>query len=149
MDFLNLFKKPEQAHELATPPKKKVLLAEDEVYIRDVYQELLTDEGFEVMPVSNGQDALALVEQNNFDVIFLDVMMPVLDGLQTLEALKKNEKTKHIPVVVLTNAGNIENIETAKYHKVFRFLIKSNIIPDEVVKTAKDAMSASTTTTSL
>lgn len=148
MDLPNFFKKSEQPQQSAAVPKKKVLLAEDDMYIRDVYQELLTDEGFDVVPVSNGKDALSLAQKNDFDVMFLDVMMPVLDGLQTLKELKNNEKTKNIPVIILTNAGNIENIETAKYHKVFRFLIKSNIIPDEIVKTAKDALSAKSQTTS-
>lgn len=49
---------------------------------------------------------------------------------------------KHIPVVILTNIGSIENMEDAKYHRAYRFLIKSNIIPEEIIQTTTDAIAS-------
>jgi CheY-like chemotaxis protein len=143
MGLFNLFKKAEEPKETTQITKPKVLVVDDEEYLRDAYKELLEGDGFEVLTANNGQEALLSAQEHKPDAIILDVMMPVMDGMQVLEELNKNELTKKIPVVVLTNAGNIENMESAKYHKAFRFLIKSNIIPDEVVKSARDAVGMS------
>ena len=140
MNVRNLFKKSVTKQQPIILPKTKIFIAEDEEYLRDFYQELLVGEGYEVITAVNGQAALHSILQTQPKVVLLDVMMPVMDGLQVLEELKKHEQTKNIPVIMLTNAGNIENMEKAKYNKSFRFLIKSNIVPEEIIKSVKDAV---------
>ncbi|MBA3723359.1 MAG: response regulator [Candidatus Levybacteria bacterium] len=144
MNLGNLFKKSGTEPKSIKPQKTKIFIAEDDEYLRDFYKELLVGEGYEVITAVNGQEALRSILQTQPKVILLDVMMPVMDGLQVLEELKKNEQTKNIPVIVLTNAGTIGNMETAKYHKSFRFLIKSNIVPEELIKSVKDAVDSYT-----
>lgn len=143
MNLFNLFKKAS----IEPPPpqeviKPKVLVVEDETDIRDVYVELLQSENYEVLIAGNGHEALQIALEKKPDVIILDIIMPVMDGLQVLEQLKKNNTTNSVPVIVLTNAGNIDNMENAKYHKAYRFLIKSNIVPAEIVRATKDALAA-------
>lgn len=143
MHLFNLFKKvipkETQTQEIK---RTRVLVVEDETDIRDVYVELLQAENFEVLTAGNGQEALKIAFEQNPSVIILDIIMPVMDGMQVLEQLKNNDKTKNIPVVVLTNAGNIDNMENAKYHRAYRFLIKSNIVPAEIIRATKDALAA-------
>ena len=124
---------PTQTTPLETP-KFLILVVDDEQFIRDFYQELLTKEGYKVMTVNNGQEGLNAANQYKPDLILLDIMMPVMDGMTTLNELQKNPVTAQIPVIMLTNAGSINNMEQAKYNLVYSFLIKSNVSPEEVIK---------------
>lgn len=136
----DIFKGAEVEVKVPQMEKHKVLIVEDEEYLREFYEELLKSEGYDVFTASNGKDGLALCYQTIPHVILLDMMMPVLGGMEVLRELRKNEKTRDIPVIILTNAGNIENIENAKFQKVFKFLIKSNINPSEIITNTKEAI---------
>ena len=142
MGILNLFKKPEIPIETTPEPKAKILVADDEQFLRESYQELLTQEGYQVITASNGQEALDLVSQNRPNLILLDIQMPVLDGNEFLRKLRDNEQTKNIPVIVLTNAGNLNNMDTAKLYSAYKFLIKCNITPADVINTVSEALKA-------
>jgi CheY-like chemotaxis protein len=81
---------------------KKVLVVDDEQSVRDFFQLMLPAEGFEVLLASNGAEALLMAQKEKPDLVLLDWMMPLMDGLTTLKMLKGNEITQHIPVVMLT-----------------------------------------------
>lgn len=70
--------------------KKKILIVEDDVYIREVYVEVLTDSGFEVEQAQDGQEGLVKASKGGYDLILLDIMTPRLDGIGFLRALKDN-----------------------------------------------------------
>jgi len=80
----------------------KVLVVDDELEIRDVLSRFLTEEGYEVIEASNGEEAIELAERENPQVILLDVMMPGMDGIETCKRLKAEEKTRFIPVIMAT-----------------------------------------------
>jgi DNA-binding response OmpR family regulator len=82
--------------------EKKVLVVDDEFEIRDLLSRFLTEEGYEIILASNGEEALELVERENPQVILLDIMMPGIDGVETCKRLKENEKTRFIPVIMAT-----------------------------------------------
>ena len=81
---------------------EKVLVVDDEFEIRDVLSRFLTEEGYEIILASNGEEALELVERENPQVILLDIWMPGFSGIETCKKLKENEKTRFIPVIVAT-----------------------------------------------
>ncbi|MDH3964654.1 MAG: response regulator [Deltaproteobacteria bacterium] len=81
---------------------EKVLVVDDEFEIRDLLSRFLTEEGFEVILASNGEEALELAERENPHVILLDIWMPGFSGIETCKRLKENEKTRFIPVIVAT-----------------------------------------------
>jgi CheY-like chemotaxis protein len=81
---------------------KKVLVVDDEQSVRDFFQLMLPAEGLGVLLASNGAEALLKARNECPDLILLDWMMPLMDGLTTLKMLKSNEMTCHIPVVMLT-----------------------------------------------
>lgn len=85
--------------------KFKVLVVDDEIPIQRIVKFNLEKEGYEVFVADDGKKALESVKQNKPDIILLDVMMPELDGYEVCKILKKNAKTKNIPVIMLTARG--------------------------------------------
>ena len=83
--------------------------------------------------VSDGRAVMKHLENNTPDAILLDIMMPYMDGMEVLEALQKNEKWKNIPVLMLTNLSEKENIQKALKFGAKDYLIKSHFTPSEIV----------------
>jgi len=80
----------------------KVLIVDDDENNRDVMFDALESNDYELFLAEDGHDALRKVDADLPDVILLDIMMPGLDGIETLQRLKANEKTKHVPVIMVT-----------------------------------------------
>ena len=85
--------------------KGKILVCDDEVYILNILDFSLGAEGFEVITANNGELAIVKAKQERPSLIVLDIMMPVLDGYETLRRLKADPETKDIPVILLTAKG--------------------------------------------
>uniref|UniRef100_UPI00262E27C2 response regulator transcription factor n=1 Tax=Hydrotalea sp. TaxID=2881279 RepID=UPI00262E27C2 len=81
---------------------KKILLIEDNPDMRENTAEILQLANYIVKTAENGKEGVALAEEENFDLIICDIMMPVLDGYGVLHLLSKNKKTKAIPFIFLT-----------------------------------------------
>lgn len=81
---------------------KKILIVDDEVEIRELLASKLKKNDFEVLTAANGQQGLQLAKSACPDLLLLDVAMAGLDGFQTCSLLKKDEKTRHIPILFLT-----------------------------------------------
>lgn len=86
---------------------RTILIAEDEKHLQRLLEYKLKNSGYEVLVAGNGEDALKLAKSHRPDLIVLDVMMPIMDGLECLAALKRDVDLKAIPVVMLT-AKNLE-----------------------------------------
>ncbi len=82
--------------------KEKVLLVEDAEDILELVRYNLTKEGWHVFCALSGEEALAAVQQHNFDVILLDIMLPGIDGLEVCRRLRHDPSTAHVPVIMLT-----------------------------------------------
>jgi CheY-like chemotaxis protein len=136
LDFL----KKQETTPAVLPPKHKVLVVDDEQYLREFYQELLIGEGYDVLTASNGEEALTIVGNNRPEAIILDITMPVMDGHEVLRRLAADNTMKTIPVIVLTNAGSVTNMEQAQLYNAFRFFIKSNVSPEEILATVGQAV---------
>ena len=83
--------------------KKKILIADDELHIRNLLELQLKAKGFEVLSAKDGEEALAMAQQEKPDLILLDIMMPKKDGPTTAEELREDERTRDIPIVFLTS----------------------------------------------
>ena len=77
----------------------RVLIVDDEKMICEEFRDILQDEGHEVEMVLNGFDALHKVEESNFDIVFLDVLMPRMEGREVFEKMKK---IRDIPIVIMS-----------------------------------------------
>ncbi|MFA7319564.1 MAG: response regulator [Parcubacteria group bacterium] len=119
---------------------KKILIIEDEAALQETMAEYLTDEKFEVLSAMDGQTGLEMTQKNLPDLILLDVILPKMDGFQVLEGIKKDDKTKNIPVIMLTNLENMENIQKAFENGVSAYLIKADFKLEDVVKKIKEIL---------
>lgn len=111
-----------------------ILWVDDEIDQLRPHIIFLENKGFEVTPVTNGEDALSLVGQKQFDIIFLDEQMPGMDGLATLTGLKESQPG--IPVVMITKSEEEEIMEDAIGGKISDFLIKP-VNPTQILSTVK------------
>ena len=91
--------------------RKKILLADDEEDVRTIVKMSLEGEGYEVVTAFDGLEALSLAETEAPDVILLDVMMPVMSGIEVTRRLKANTDTCQIPVIMLSAASQTDSIK--------------------------------------
>ncbi|PIX90984.1 MAG: response regulator [Candidatus Moranbacteria bacterium CG_4_10_14_3_um_filter_44_15] len=114
--------------------KKKVLIVEDDNFVAEVYSTKLLEMGHEVQIAQNGEEGLVLIEKSKPDLVLLDILMPVMGGIELLEELKKKVEWKNIPIILLTNVGEKESIQKARNLGVQDYLIKSHFTPAEVIE---------------
>ena len=119
---------------------KKILLVEDEEALQKTMAEYLIDEGFEVVGAMDGQEGIDKAQEVSPDVILLDIILPKVDGFKVLEEVKKSEKTKNVPVILLTNLESMEDIQRAFERGASAYLIKSDFKLDDVVKKIKEIL---------
>lgn len=118
---------------------KKILLADDDMYIRELYVEILKDAGHEVIPCDNGEKALSELAKGGFDLVLLDIMMPKLDGIGVLKSLKeKPPSSPNGPVVLLTNLAHDPVLKEATELGAKTYLIKADMTPDQLLSKVKE-----------
>jgi len=120
--------------------KIKVALIEDEEVLLNVLKDKLEKEGFEVYPAVDGEDGLGVIKDKQPDIILLDILMPKMDGFTVLKKLKENPETKNVPVLLLTNLGQDEDVKKGNELGAVGYLVKANITPSEVVDKVKSLM---------
>ena len=116
------------------PGKKKILIIEDEEMLSGMYRVKFENEGFEVATALNGADGIDAALKEKPDMILLDIIMPKIDGFAVLKKLKSNDTTKNVPVILLTNLGQDEDVTRGKELGSVGYLIKANNTPAEVVE---------------
>jgi len=114
----------------------KILIAEDEQELRGLYKEILTNAHFEVDAVSDGQEALEKIRTGSYDVVLLDVMMPLLDGLGVLTKLTQEEpKPARMPAIIMwSNLSHEPAVAQAMQMGAKSYLVKANITPDQLIR---------------
>ena len=118
--------------------QKKILIIEDDQFLREFYQELLQSEGFSVDVAADGEVAKNKATQGGYDLILLDIMLPKIDGLQVLRQLKISPpRQANGPIVILTNLGQNAIIEQSFALGASGYLIKSAMNPDQVLQEVK------------
>lgn len=121
---------------------KKILLIEDDDFIRDLYKRQFELANLTTDAFGNGIDGLAALSQNIYSLILLDIMLPGMNGLQILKKIKGDEKTKNIPVVLLTNLGQNSVIQEGLALGAKEHIIKASYTPDQVVEIVKKLMNS-------
>jgi len=119
----------------------KIVIVEDDQLMANLYKKVFSFEDYEVVLASDGQEGLDAVRKEKPDMVLLDMMMPKMNGMQVLEKLKDDDKTKDIPVLVLSNLAGDKDAEKAKELGAVDYLIKSDNEPKVVVETVKKVLS--------
>lgn len=113
---------------------KKVLLIEDEVFIQDIYKRMLLKAGYNVLTAYDGEQGLRLVRENtDAELVLLDIMLPKIHGIDLLRIVKADEKTKHVPVVLLSNLGEESIINEAMANGARDYIKKVYVTPQQLV----------------
>jgi twitching motility two-component system response regulator PilG len=95
-------------------PGKKILLVEDQESLLKLESILLTSRGFEVRGVSDGEAALAAIEEDIPDLMLLDIMLPDLDGFEICRMIKEKERTRQIPIIMVTARKSRMDVQLSK-----------------------------------
>jgi DNA-binding response OmpR family regulator len=103
---------------------RRVLVVDDELYIRNILDFALNSEGYEVITAADGEQALKKAVDLLPDLIILDVMMPKLDGFEVCRAIKGKDETKHISVILLTARDKEADRERGKQVNCDAYLTK-------------------------
>lgn len=118
--------------------KKKILIVDDEVQIARAYRDHFDRGGYDVDVAYDGEEALTKIKDSAPDIILLDILMPRMDGLSTLKELKEDPDFKHIPVIMLTNLDQKEDMVKASESGVFLYFIKANTSLEVLDRWVKD-----------
>jgi len=123
--------------------KKTILFIEDDLPTIDVYKTALEKAGFDVDPMLLGEEAIRKIKEieqgkaKKPDLVLLDLALPDINGIEVLEEIRKQKKTKDMLVFILTNYTNKELEEKGLLLKVERYIIKTDYTPGELVKVIK------------
>lgn len=119
--------------------KKKILIVEDELYIRELYAQVLRDEGYIVEEASNGEDGFSMIVNNNYDLVFLDLLIPKMTGMEVLKKLKeKNLEEKISKIILLTNLDQEITIAEGISYGVRAYYVKSQNTLDKLKQEVAD-----------
>lgn len=106
-----------------------ILVVDDELVNRLYIQKALEKEGYDVITAENGQQALQLIEKHSFNLVIMDVMMPVMDGYSTCLAIREGEDQLHVPILMLTALDDIESVEKSFDAGATDFVVKPVNLP--------------------
>ena len=120
----------------------KVLLVEDDAEESRMYQKLFSLEGFEVTAIDNGQDCRAKAIEVKPDVILMDIMMPKMNGFETLDVLRFDAETRKIPVIMLTNLSDADTKEDCMKRGAVKYIVKSQMEPKKLVETVREVVTS-------
>ncbi|MCX6745906.1 MAG: response regulator [Candidatus Parcubacteria bacterium] len=123
--------------------KDRILLIEDDSFLVEMYTTKFELEGFEVISAEDGKKGLDFALKEKPEIILLDILMPKMDGFAVLEALKKDKTTLNIPVVLLTNLGQKDDVKKGFEKGAVGYLIKAHFMPSEVVDKIKKILKES------
>ena len=122
------------------PPQPRVLMVEDHPDIADLYQLKLQLDGYRVAVASDGAAGLRLARSLTPALILLDIHVPQLDGLQVLAALREDEATDEVPVVICSEDDNPQLIKEAQRLGAAAYLVKAHLLPSHLSQAVSDVL---------
>ncbi len=122
--------------------KQKILIVEDEATLQKTLQEVLIAEGYNALSALDGQRGFEIAKEEIPDLILLDIILPKMDGFEVLESLKNDETTKFIPVIILTNLGDLNDIQKALDLGATTYLVKADFSLEDVLKKIKEIIAS-------
>ncbi len=118
----------------------RVILIDDSTIVRGMLKKVLNLSGLriqEILEAANGQEALQHLTKGSVDLIFLDINMPVMNGMEFMEIIRKDENLKNLPVVVVSTEGSQDRVNRMKDLNVLHYLRKP-VTPEHLSSTIKN-----------
>lgn len=118
---------------------KKVLIAEDSSVIQNLAKKILEFQNFHITAVKNGEQVVQILAKEEFDIVLLDINMPIMDGIECVKAIRENSNTKKAQVPVVAITGNARNMTEQEYKEVgFNEVLMKPLNFDKLVLVVKD-----------
>lgn len=122
---------------------KKIMWVEDDQFLSDLISRKLSRYDCRLMYARTGEDALKILETEIPDIIILDLLLPGISGFDVLEKCKADEKLKAVPVIILSNFSQNDEIERANKLGASKFLVKASIVLDDLVREIQTVLNSS------
>lgn len=120
--------------------KSKILIVEDDQFLVKIYQTKLESEGFDIELALDGEEGIEKAAKFMPELILLDLILPKMNGFEVLKKLKTDEKTKNIPVIVLSNLGQESDVKQGMELGAVDYLIKSDHSINEIIDKIKSKL---------
>lgn len=123
-----------------TDEPKNILVIEDDKFLRELISQKLSKEGFKISEAMDGEEGVKKIQQEKPDLILLDLILPGLDGFEVLFQTKQDPALSEIPVIILSNLGQKEDVERGLKMGAVDYLIKAHFTPGEIIEKIKQAL---------
>ncbi|GAI58361.1 unnamed protein product [marine sediment metagenome] len=119
---------------------KTILVIEDDKFLRELIARKLIKEDFEVSEAVDGEEGIKKIKEEKPDLILLDLILPGIDGFEVLSRMKKESTLASIPVIILSNLGQKDDVEKGLKMGAVDYLIKAHFTPGEIIDKIKAAL---------
>ncbi len=116
---------------------EKILIIEDDKFLRELISRKLIKEGYEVEEAIDGEEGLKKIKEGKPDLVLLDLILPGLDGFEVLTKTKEDPKLAQIPIIILSNLGQKDDVEKGLKLGAVDYLIKAHFTPGEIIDKIK------------
>ena len=118
----------------------KIIIVEDDKFLRDLITQKVLKEGYLVVEAVNGEEGVAKAKEEKPDLMLLDLILPGIDGFEVLRQVKENPETSSIPVIILSNLGQKDDVERGMKLGAADYLIKAHFTPGEILTKIKSIL---------
>jgi len=120
--------------------KKRILIIEDDKFLRELIIKKLNNEGYGALGAVDGEEGLEKVKKESPDLILLDLILPGIDGFEVLSKIKEDVALSSIPVIILSNLGQREEVEKGLKMGAVDYMIKAHFTPGEITEKIKTVL---------
>ncbi len=116
---------------------QNILIIEDDKFLRELISQKLLKEGYDISEAIDGEEGIKKIKEEKPDLVLLDLILPGIDGFEVLSKMKEESTLKSIPVIILSNLGQKEDIEKGLKLGAIDYLIKAHFTPGEIIEKIK------------
>jgi DNA-binding response OmpR family regulator len=118
----------------------KILIIEDDKFLRELIARKLIAENYEIVEAIDGEEGLKKIKEEKPDLVLLDLILPGIDGFEVLSKIKEDPALSSIPVIILSNLGQREDVERGLKLGAVDYLVKAHFTPNEIIEKVKAAL---------
>lgn len=119
---------------------KTILIIEDDKFLRELIAQKLIKEGYEISEAIDGEEGIKKIQEEKPDLVLLDLILPGIDGFEVLSKMREDPSLAPIPVIILSNLGQKEDVERGLKLGAIDYLIKAHFTPGEIIEKIKNAL---------
>jgi len=119
---------------------KTILIIEDDKFLRELIVQKLLKEGYEIFEAVDGEEGIKKIKGEKPDLVLLDLILPGIDGFEVLSKMKEEPQISSIPVIILSNLGQREDVEKGLGLGAVDYLIKAHFTPGDIIEKIKKVL---------